>query len=81
MAAFNEQSLRQAISDKWGEAGVHIDVYDSLLKEIERLGKELISATGKPLEQLISAQQEIERLKKEVKKWKDIAEGFLNNPL
>ena len=30
---FNEQTLRAAIKEKWGEYGAHMDVFDTLIRK------------------------------------------------
>jgi len=34
---FNEKSLRDAIVEKWGPAGAHIDVFDEMLTDRKRM--------------------------------------------
>ncbi len=34
---FNEKNLQTDIASMWGENGAHIEVFDSMVKEIERL--------------------------------------------
>ena len=37
---FDEHSLRAAIVERWGPAGAHVDVFDHILAEVERLTAE-----------------------------------------
>lgn len=34
---WNEQKLKEAIAEQWGEFGVHMDVFNSMLKLIESM--------------------------------------------
>lgn len=38
---FDEHTLRADIAARWGEHGAHIDVFDYMVREIERLRAEI----------------------------------------
>ncbi len=45
-SVFDEHKSREHIIGVWGPAGAHIDVFDHMLNEIERLSLLLIEATN-----------------------------------
>ena len=38
---FNEESLRSDIVEKWGPAGAHVDVFDTILSKLKTYGNHL----------------------------------------
>lgn len=60
MTRFDEQALRTDIVEKWGPAGAHVDVFDSLVS-----ARQILS------DQKAALREEIARLREQIRRLSD----------